>query len=568
MSRLARGVAAVGVATAALLAGPALQASAQDVASDYVVAGSVEADGTLHVASTITFDGAAPAQLVQRLDTTRSHFEFTTYHYVIDDVKATAGGQDLAPAITDDGDFKVVTIDTSKAGNEPIEISYTVKGAAVAGEPVPGSEATTTTVTWPVLQGLSVGVAKASGEITVPGIITSINCRAGAPQSPGPCKLWAGGTHDAQHPYFETGAVGANGIIELTFGAPSNSIAPNADLREEWTLDRAFSTETGPLLTALGALLLGGAALWFMSRTFGRDATTNKDPQLVADFVPTGAGEASFKVYDDVRPGHVGTVIDEDIDPVDVTASVIDLAVRGHMRIHELGRKNVHAPLDWQFERLQGTDALAPYEQTLLDALAPAGGEGVIVSQISEPVEEVIEKVQDQLYDEVVQRGWFAKRPDDTRNQWSTIGWVAVALAVAALIGLMIFTKFGLLGLVLIGLAVGLVWVADHMPRRTAKGASMLAGLEALRMQLHTQPTEQLPKANTYQEISRVLPYAVVLGGKRRWLQAMVAADTDATPDPHDLAWYHADGDWEMEDLPDALSAFVSTMQGELYGRH
>ena len=38
------------------------------------------------------------------------------------------------------------------------------------------------------------------------------------------------------------------------------------------------------------------------------------------EFVPTGAGETEFRVVDEVRPGHVGTVADERVDPVDVTA--------------------------------------------------------------------------------------------------------------------------------------------------------------------------------------------------------------------------------------------------------
>ena len=52
-----------------------------------------------------------------------------------------------------------------------------------------------------------------------------------------------------------------------------------------------------------------------------------------------GAGQSEFRVLGDVRPGHVGTVADERVDPIDITATLIDLAVHGHLRITELPRE-------------------------------------------------------------------------------------------------------------------------------------------------------------------------------------------------------------------------------------
>ena len=63
-------------------------------------------------------------------------------------------------------------------------------------------------------------------------------------------------------------------------------------------------------------------------------------------------------------------------------------------------------------------------------------------------------------------------------------------------------------------------------------------------------------------------PYAVVLGGKDRWLQAMVQADDDVdAPDPTAIDWYHAPATWHLQDLPVSLTPFISTVQGVLFGR-
>ena len=79
---------------------------------------------------------------------------------------------------------------------------------------------------------------------------------------------------------------------------------------------------------------------------------------------------------DDVRPGHVGTVADERVDPIDVTATLVDLAVRGHLLIQELPRESEFARSDWLLSRTNADalDAeLHPFERQLLDGIAQPG---------------------------------------------------------------------------------------------------------------------------------------------------------------------------------------------------
>ncbi len=64
-----------------------------------------------------------------------------------------------------------------------------------------------------------------------------------------------------------------------------------------------------------------------------------------------------------------------------------------------------------------------------------------------------------------------------------------------------------------------------------------------------------------------MLPYAIVLGGSERWLDALVATDTDADPDSDDLSWYHGPADWHLSDLPESLRNFTTTVSGTLFTR-
>jgi hypothetical protein len=95
----------------------------------------------------------------------------------------------------------------------------------------------------------------------------------------------------------------------------------------------------------------------------------------------------------------------------------------------------------------------------------------------------------------------------------------------------------------------------------------VLAGLDVLRGSLLTQPVEQLPLADRLEQVSSLLPYAVVLGGRERWLQALADADDDDQPDSTDLGWYHGPSTWQLADLPASLNSFVTTVQGVLLSR-
>ncbi len=152
------------------------------------------------------------------------------------------------------------------------------------------------------------------------------------------------------------------------------------------------------------------------------------------------------------------------------------------------------------------------------------------MSRLSGRLADRIVGIQDALYDDVVARGWFEQRPDSTRSSWRTRGYVVLGLAFLAAVVLVAFTTLGLMALVLVSVGAAVVWVADRMPRRTAAGTALLDGLGALSALLATHTTAEMPRGRELQEISRLLGYTVVLGGKERWLDAMVAADDVARP--------------------------------------
>ncbi len=544
--------------TCGLLAGPlALTAHAEGNAATFIAEGNLAKDGTLKVKQTITLTGAVPPELTQRFETREDLVGDRQYVQQLSDITAMVKDAQVQPTIKSDDRFTTVTVPTN--GATEIMMSYTVTGAVIT------MDSNGTALRWGMLQGLSASVTEFSATVQIPTQFSYIKCTAGSPNSTVPCNFAS--TEGAQVPTFRDGPRGEGEVVTIDIGFPPGAVASNEVIDYQWTLGRAFSAEPLPLALALGLLVLGGLALYGIHRRAGLDVKPDGQLNKVGEFVPTGEGQAEFRVVDNVRPGHVGTVADERVDPIDVTATLVDLAVRGHVVINELPRESDFARADWEIKRLEGSsDGLRPFERQLLDGIAQVGA-AVRVSELATRVQESIGGVQNALYDEMVSNGWYERRPDDTRNRWTQLALAALIISVVLTGVLAAFTTFGLVGLALIVVSLGMVFVAQEMPARTAKGAALLGGLGALRSDLLSHPTNQMPPGAELREISEVLPYAIVLGGADRWLDAIVASDVDEDPDSDDLSWYHGPENWHLRDLPDSMRNFVTTVSGSLFTR-
>ena len=114
---------------------------------------------------------------------------------------------------------------------------------------------------------------------------------------------------------------GAGEGLTLVLSLPKDLLDEPSQLRH-W-LDRA-SDYIG-LATLLPVFVFGGmGALWWRT---GRD--------------PGGplAVPVRYEPPDAMTPAEMGTVLDERVDMVDITATLLDLAVRGYLRIEETPRK-------------------------------------------------------------------------------------------------------------------------------------------------------------------------------------------------------------------------------------
>ena len=169
---------------------------------------------------------------------------------------------------------------------------------------------------------------------------------------------------------------------------------------------------------AVLALMLG---TW---RRFGRDPSV--DRSVMPLYSPPG----------DLSPAELGTLIDERVDQRDIVATVIDLAVRGYLRIEEETEEGwIWDTVTTRFHKLRpADDSLRPHEREVLDGVFEDGEEVVELDDLKNRFYKRLSAIHTDLYAGLADRGYFASRPDRVRTGWITISVVVLVAGLFAAI--------------------------------------------------------------------------------------------------------------------------------------
>ncbi|MCA1655130.1 MAG: DUF2207 domain-containing protein, partial [Pseudonocardiaceae bacterium] len=341
--------------------------------------------------------------------------------------------------------------------------------------------------------------------------------------------------------------------IDLTVHLPDGTVGANARFDDIGTANAfALTTASGVGLGALVLLLLGGFILLWLAR--GRDARALATDVGPVELLMSGEdGRVAFASPDGVLPGEVGTVVDERVDVADVTATVVDLAVRNYLWIRDAGQD------DWRLVRRNPPDeSLTDYERAVHTSLLGDADE-VSLSELKARAVD-LSAVRDAMYADVVSREWFARRPDHDRSLWSLVGVLLAVLGAVATVVLALTVGHALLGLALVAGGLGLALGARMMPARTSRGSVLVQQVRGLLSYLRTTEPTTIPAADREMVLSRSLPYAVVLGEASGWTARFADLDTSADGTPG-IYWYETDTPAEF---PRRFPAFLLALDSAL----
>lgn len=551
------------------IAGP-VAAQAGERITDYRVDIEIGDDGVLTIVETIAYDfGSAERHGILRDIPTRLRYDDTydrIYPLEVVRVRASEGTPDDYEVESVQGGLTRIRVgdaDVEITGRHVYELTYTVE-AALNGFPDHDE------LYWNAIgTEWSAPIDRAVVRVRAPADVTQAACFQGYAGSTLPCQRATVEGLDAR---FTQSGLGPFSGVTIVVGLPKGAVPePEPVLEERWTIGRAFEVTSATVGGAgvLAVAAIGGVAALVWRR--GRDRRYRGSPvdQVMGNAtdeqqaVPLGEADASapveFAPPDDLRPGQMGTLIDEQANVLDVSATLVDLAVRGFLMIQEIPQEGWFGKPDWRLIRLEQDDAeLLTYEGRLLDGLFRDGAE-VTISELKNVFAARLQGVQESLYADSMQRGWFLRRPDKVRQAWVALGVLAVIAAVGVAIVLAIFTHWALLGIPLILGAVALLATSGRMPARTAKGTAMLRRVRGFRTVIETAETHMARWAEQELVFTRYLPFAIVFGCTDRWAKAFEALGVQP-----DTSWYVSPNPFVFAHFADSMEGFAVTTGGTI----
>jgi uncharacterized membrane protein YgcG len=543
------------------------QAGERITAIDAVL--TVTGDGSLLVEETIAYDfGPNERHGIYRDVPTR--FTYDDRYDRIYPLTVLDVSSDTAPdahEVSEEGQLTRIRIgdpDRTITGAHTYRIEYRVEGALNAFDDHDE-------LYWNAIGGRwEVPIERASVRVVAPADIQQVACFTGPTGSVQPCAV--SGSTGATATFGHVGVLPGDSVT-VVVGIPKGAVPePAPILDERFSLDRAFSrtpATVGGAGAVLGLVLAGvGVLAWRV----GRDRRAVGGPVEVAyatgdvhdePVPPFGIRDVPVQLEppDGLRPGQVGTLVDERANPLDATATIVDLAVRGYLQIEEIPKQGWFGKPDWKLHKLQGEEGLEhEYERILFGSLF-SGGDVVQLSDLKDRFANKLEKVQKALYADARTRGWFAGDPQRTRTKWVLLGLFIAVDGIALTVAAAIWTEWALVPLPIVLGGLLLAALSGVMPRRTAAGTAVLVRALGFKRFIDESERDRARFAEQQHLFTEYLPYAVVFGATEKWASAFAGLDGEL---PDQSSWYIGSRAFTIGHFTESIDGFSTTAAGTI----
>ncbi|MDQ2952275.1 MAG: DUF2207 domain-containing protein, partial [Chloroflexota bacterium] len=412
-------------------------------------------------------------------------------------------------------EIKIGDADRTVSGRQRYRIAYAAQGV-LNGFPdhdelfwnVTGSQ-------WPV------PILAASATVRAPAAFSQSSCFAGPVGSTASC----GATSNiANGAVFTSGrALQPGDDFTIVAGLRKGVVTEPRPILEDRPREIWEFFDLAPLWLGLAAsVAFGGLAMVFRRwYTSGRDDRAHET--IVPEYEPPGK----------LHPAQIGLLIDERADTLDVTATIVDLAVRGYLSITELPKEGLLGSRDWLLTRMRDGDGLEPYEVVIFDGLF-TGGDEVRLSALKRHFYTSLAKAQSELYADSVKHGWFTVDPARTRATYAAIGVGLVVLAGIVAAGFGYIAGGGVVGVAAAIPAIALIAASGAMPAKTRAGSDLERQSLGFQRYMEVAEKDRQAFAEKEQIFAAYLPYAIVFRCVDQWARAFAGIDLTAATS----SWY------------------------------
>ncbi len=225
-----------------------------------------------------------------------------------------------------------------------------------------------------------------------------------------------------------------------------------------------------------------------------------------------------------LTPAEVGAIVDEKVDPRDITSSIVGLAVKGYIKIEEVKKDGlIFDSTDYQLSKIKEPDAeLSAFEMVLMDRIF-AGMPSILVSDMKNKFYKNLEELKDTLNAGLVNKKYFLKNPDEVRKYYVLAGVVAAVLVgLTGVLFQYLFNSYPTVQSFVAGILTGLTVIvfAGAMPAKTRVGAGAHMDILGFQEFLSRAEKDRLERMGDKDLFSRFLPYAIALDVVDNWAKA------------------------------------------------
>lgn len=271
---------------------------------------------------------------------------------------------------------------------------------------------------------------------------------------------------------------------------------------------------------------------------------------------PRGRGTiiAEYEVPENLSPFEVSSLYFAGLKDTAVTATIIDLAVRGYLRIEEIPRTSDWIPSSkYKLIKLKKADStLRNFEKDLLDKVFVDGSEKLL-SDCREELIETRTSMDNAVWKQMISSDYFPHDPDRVRSWY--IGFAGLTMLIALTAGIILI---GTTERYFIAIGFGLVSLelfifTPLMSRRTEKGVLTLEKVKGFKLFLTTAEKYRLQWQEKEGIFEKFLPYAIVFGVTSKWAKNFEGLMQNSP------TWFSGVGISSFSSFSHSLNSFVST---------
>jgi uncharacterized membrane protein len=223
-------------------------------------------------------------------------------------------------------------------------------------------------------------------------------------------------------------------------------------------------------------------------------------------------------------PAEVGTLIDGSVDPRDITSVLVDMAVRGYVKIVETQHKGfLSSTKDYEFHLLKDQGdwkGLTDYERAMLQQVF-SGGQVTLLSNLTNHFYTALPMIKSEIMAALKAKGMYTVDPNSAAG-YLGLGFLIVALPYAALqvMGVADFLSSVPMAIGCGLIAVGIILIIGKQLTATSlKGARTQVQIKGFQEFMNRVDADRL-KRMPPDTFEKFLPYAMALGVEHRWAKA------------------------------------------------